>query len=145
MTGTDEGEALTRFSALLDAYGADARRWPSDRRDWALALLARSTEARRRHDHAARLDQWLDAAHPAAAPAWLLGHVLRAAPGAAIDWRKGPSWLARVWRPAMGLAVAALFGMALGGIASPFDNGAGTDEQMMALGSLLDTDVDAEL
>ncbi len=145
MTGTDEREALARFAALLDAYGAEARRWPPDRRESALALLARSTEARRLHGEAGRLDEWLDVAQPAAAPAWLLGQVVRAAPSGGIERRERNSWLSRIWRPAMGLAMAALFGMVLGSIAPPFDNGAGADEQTMAIDSLLDTDVDAEL
>ncbi len=121
MTGTsNEREALARFESLLDAYGAEPRRWPHDRRAAAEALLARSPEARALQAAAARLDTLLDASGVEPAPAHLLGRVLAAAPQAR---RARGGWLAAFWKPAAGLAAAALLGVALGGIASPFAGG----------------------
>lgn len=51
---------LGRFQEILDAYGADPRRWPAAERNDAEALLARSAEARRAQDEARRLDRMLD-------------------------------------------------------------------------------------
>ncbi len=144
MTGNHADDELERFGALLEAFGADARRWPADRRDWALAVLARSAEAQRLQAQAARLDVLLDAAAPPAAPAALIGRVLAAAPGAAVDLRERDSWIRRFWQPVMGLAMAALFGMALGSVTSPFDNGTGAEEQIV-LDSHFNADMDAEL
>jgi hypothetical protein len=71
---------LPRLRAILDAYGADASRWPADERDAALRLLARSSEARRHRDAAAVLDDALDAAPTEVASPALASRVLGAAP-----------------------------------------------------------------
>jgi hypothetical protein len=69
-----------RLRQLLEAYGADAERWPAGERDAALASLARSPEMRAEHAAAARLDRVLDLA-PAAQPSpALVAAVLAAAP-----------------------------------------------------------------
>ncbi len=49
-----------RLQELLDAYGADPTRWPAEERAAALALLARSAEARTFQENAAHLDRLLD-------------------------------------------------------------------------------------
>lgn len=56
--------SMERFKRLLDAYGADARRWPEA--DWtrAQSLLTSSPEARKEWSNAAALDSLLDH-HPA--------------------------------------------------------------------------------
>lgn len=56
--------SIERFKRLLEAYGADARRWPEA--DWtrAQSLLASSPEARKAWSAAASLDSLLDH-HPA--------------------------------------------------------------------------------
>lgn len=56
--------SMERFKRLLDAYGADARRWPEA--DWtrAQSLLSASPEARKEWSRAAALDSLLDH-HPA--------------------------------------------------------------------------------
>jgi hypothetical protein len=56
--------SMERFKRLLDAYGADARRWPEA--DWtrAQSLLSSSPEARTAWSRAASLDSLLDH-HPA--------------------------------------------------------------------------------
>jgi hypothetical protein len=63
----DDDRALTRLRDILDAYGGDPDRWPDADRAPALALLARSADARRLCDEALRLDAALDLL-PAAAP-----------------------------------------------------------------------------
>ena len=52
--------SMERFKRLLDAYGADARRWPEA--DWtrAQSLLSASPEARKEWSRAAALDSLLD-------------------------------------------------------------------------------------
>lgn len=122
MTANDtEREALTRFEALLDAYGAEPHRWPADRRAAAEALLQRSREAQALHAAAARLDALIDAAKVEPAPADLVGRVLNAAPSArarASAERKG--WFAGLFKPVAGLAFAAVLGLGLGVVVSPF-------------------------
>ena len=56
--------SMERFKRLLDAYGADARRWPEA--DWtrAQSLLSASPDARKEWSRAAALDSLLDH-HPA--------------------------------------------------------------------------------
>ncbi len=71
---------IDRLRDLLDAWGASADRWPADDRAAALALIARSPEARALRDEAARLDALLDA-DPIDAPSdALVARVLAAAP-----------------------------------------------------------------
>ena len=56
-----------RFAELLDAYGADPRRWPANERAAALALAQASTEARRLLEQATATDALL-AMPPSIAP-----------------------------------------------------------------------------
>lgn len=137
MTGTStEREALARFEALLDAYGAERRRWPAERRGAAEALLARSAEARALHAAAARLDALIDTAAVEPAPAHLVGRVIAAAPRP----KTRDGWFAGWLRPAAGLAFAAVLGLALGGFVSPFDAGSGeladADSVTLAIGDV---------
>jgi hypothetical protein len=119
-----EGGSLARFEALLDAYGAEPRRWPEDRRAWAEALLARSPAAVSARDEAARLDLLLDAADTEGASAALMGRVLAAAPAPRRPLRLR---LREILKPAIGLAFAAVLGLALGSVVSPFATGAPGD------------------
>ena len=48
---------LEGFQGLIDAYGADPRRWPESRREAGEAFLAVSAEARSLHAEALALDQ----------------------------------------------------------------------------------------
>lgn len=112
-------DALIRFETMLDAYGAEPRRWPADRRAEAEALLLRSPEARALRESAARLDSFLDKAAVEPAPAHLVGRVLAAAPRPRAA-RGLSHWMAGLWKPAIGLAFAAVLGVALGGVVSPF-------------------------
>lgn len=51
---------IERFQEILDAFGADPRRWPEAERDGALGLVAGSEAARSRQAEARRLDMLLD-------------------------------------------------------------------------------------
>jgi hypothetical protein len=66
-TGTNDTSELARLRDILDAWGGDPGRWPDAEREPALALLARSADARRLLDDALRLDAALDLL-PAADP-----------------------------------------------------------------------------
>jgi hypothetical protein len=77
---TADGCSLARFRELLDAYGADAERWPADERAGARGLLAREPEARAALAAAAALDRILDLAPAAEPSAALVGAVLAGAP-----------------------------------------------------------------
>lgn len=71
---------LQRLQQLLDAYGANTERWPSEERAAASALLAHSAEARAQQDEASRLDALLDltpSVHPSIE---LVARILAAAP-----------------------------------------------------------------
>jgi hypothetical protein len=131
--------ALTRFETLLDAYGTEPRRWPADRRAESETLLQRSSEARAMRDAAARLDALLDTASIQPAPADLVGRVLAAAPKARAS-RGLSNWIAGFWKPVMGLACAAMFGVALGGVVSPFQtntaDAAEADSVSLDIGSI---------
>lgn len=51
---------MDRLTALIDAYGADPKRWPADERAAGLLLLATSAEARAYAHEAEALDALLD-------------------------------------------------------------------------------------
>src|SRR5260221_14201847 len=83
-----------RFSQLLEAYGADFRRWPETERASAHALVAQgSPELRRQLAEATQLDGLLDS-HTVAAPEMQL--VERIAAGMAQPGSTAPG--ARRWR-----------------------------------------------
>lgn len=109
-----------RLRHLLDAYGADPSRWPPGERDAMLALLARSPELSSWQRQAAELDGLLDKATlPTADRAFLAGIVDAAGTPvwrqwAALVWPFGP-----IWRPALGLTMAAILGAVLGYVTTP--------------------------
>lgn len=72
-----------RFEAIVDAYGADAQRWPQAERAAALLFMQQNPETARRVMAEARtLDGWLSAAEevePSAALQWgVLAHMMPA-------------------------------------------------------------------
>lgn len=72
-----------RFTELLDAYGADFRRWPAETRAEAAACAAQDAEAAALIAEARRLDAALDAARDEAQPsADLAVRILAQAPRA---------------------------------------------------------------
>jgi hypothetical protein len=102
---------LDRFRALLEAYGAEPRRWPPGERVRAEEVLARSAEARALLAEAAAFDALLDeAARPVtpASDAEALIARITATPQMQLG---GHSRSQRsVWVKAAGLAAAALIG-----------------------------------
>jgi len=114
MTGKTDMD-LARFTALTDAYGADPGRWPAGERADAEAFLARSADARRHREHAARLDGVL--ARVTAPPA---SAALQARLAAALPARTAPQRGLLLWilsRPALRPAVLsamAVLGLYLG-------------------------------
>jgi len=125
---------IARLGRLLDAYGAEASRWPGDERIAVQALLARSAEARALVAEARRLDHALAAVRPprpgAAVAARLRGLVGGGAPSAP----PAPAFAARPFgRPLAALALASslLLGVSIGLLR-------GTDESLPpALGGAL--------
>lgn len=106
---------LERFERLVDAFGADPRRWPEAERAAAEAFLAGHAEARARVEAAAELDGLLAFA-PDIEPSDLLRYrVLRAAPAKApgrasisqFGWLSGAGWTAAA-------AAGVLVGVSLG-------------------------------
>ena len=109
-----------RLRHLLDAYGANPSRWPAAERDAMRALLAHSPGLARWQRQAAELDALLDRATlPAADRAFMAGI---ADAGATPLWRH---WAASIWpfgpiwKPALGLTMAALLGAVLGYVTTP--------------------------
>ncbi len=93
-----------RFAEVLDAYGADPRRWPASERDAALALLASSPAARAQLQVAASLDAALDA-HAVSPPSSALrAALIAAAPQPRRGWRQS---LAELWFDLGGWQLAA--------------------------------------
>ena len=107
-----------RFAAIVEAYGADQRRWPAHERPAAQAFAA-ADEGRRLLQRATVLDDLLNA-HDVEAPGQeLRRRVLDARPAARRPMFDLAPW-ARAW--GAGLAAAGLagvvFGAALSGAAS---------------------------
>lgn len=76
----DETMPMSRLAAILDAYGAEPRRWPAGERNAAEALIGASSEARALHAAAARFDGALSASVAPAPSAALRAAILQAAP-----------------------------------------------------------------
>jgi len=96
----------TRFEALLEAYGADPRRWPEAERAAAVAFASAHPEMGAVAAEAARLDAVLDAGRTEARGSDLLqARILAALPKAAPAGNRG--WV-------LALAACAVFGVALG-------------------------------
>jgi hypothetical protein len=115
---------LARFTALLDAYGAEPARWPERERAAALTLLARSPEAYAQRDEAAVLDTLLDRAPAPAPPAALAARILAAAPHVAAPRvaaapRAGAPRRARTPRVAAAAALAAAASLMLWVVREP--------------------------
>lgn len=111
-----------RFRELIDAYGADPKRWPESERLGALALLQRTPALAAELDAARRLDALIDAWPVAAAPAdpahlvaratrasqEPVGNVVPLAPR-----RRAPATI-RTWVRGAALAAAGICGLIVG-------------------------------
>lgn len=127
--GSGNAMSMARLRAILDAYGAEPRRWPAAERAGAEALIAASAEARALRDEAAALDDVLASAVAPAPSSALRAAVLQAAPRPQAAsgftenlrglWQSLLSTLGGElggWRPAGAtLGVALLLGIATGG------------------------------
>jgi len=109
---------LARFTALLDAYGAEPARWPERERAAALTLLARSPEAHAQRDEAAVLDALLDRAPAPPPPPALAARILAAAPHVAAP-RAGAPRRVRTPRVAAAAALAAAASLMLWVVREP--------------------------
>ena len=115
---------LARFSAIIEAYGADPDRWPADERAEALAMAKSSIPAARAQAEARALDSALmqqafpDIAHDAERFT-----LLHAAIMSGVRRRTG-TWFGRwfgidlapsqLWPSVAGLALASVLGFAVG-------------------------------
>ena len=115
---------LGRFSAILEAYGADPQRWPSDEREDALALTKSSVPAARALAEARALDAvLLQQAFPDIARQAERFAVLHSAIISGARRRTG-TWFGRwfgidlapsqLWPSLAGLALASVLGFAVG-------------------------------
>lgn len=129
---------LARFADLTDAYGADPDRWPAGERGAAEAFLARSVEARRLRDTAARLDGALAVVQAPMASAALRARLMAAAapqpPRGVLMWIMAQP----VLRPIMLTAVGVLglyLGMASGTLTAAADEEDAVEFEIVAGGS----------
>lgn len=107
MTKKEETMDRERFAYLLDAYGADFRRWPAEVRAQAAAFAAQDAEAAALIGEARKLDAVLDGARDEAGPsADLAARILAAAPRA-----QRPAFDRRAM---LALAACAVFGVLIG-------------------------------
>ncbi|MEQ1489446.1 MAG: hypothetical protein ABL932_02750 [Terricaulis sp.] len=107
MTKKEENMDRERFADLLDAYGADFRRWPADARAAATAFAAQNSDAAALIAEARAVDAVLDSARDSAAPsADLAARILASAP------RARSSGFDR--RAMLALAACAVFGVLIG-------------------------------
>lgn len=113
---SDQGPAgpmtVTRFAAILDAYGSAARRWPEAERAAAEALLAASPEARGLLAEATRLDRVLSAATAPEPSAALRAAILQAVPKQAAAGRPSFAEIGRgLWQSLAGVLTGELGGL----------------------------------
>lgn len=110
---------LQRFKELLDAHGAKLELWPDSLRQSAHRLLKASGEATEALRQAERLHELLEQA-PSIEPSQKLMSAVTALP-ARYPHRGFREWwpFQSVFRPALGLAMAAVLGLVTGGIILP--------------------------
>lgn len=103
----------TRVLDLIAAYGGDPARWPAAEQEAAVARLSGDAELARAADDARLLDLALDTLpHPHPNPALRVRLKEIPEPGAGLFDLIG-AWVG-LWRPAAGLAAAAVLGIAIG-------------------------------
>ena len=98
-----------RFLEIVEAYGAEPRRWPAHERAAALAYREADSEAAAVFTQAAALDAVLDESRPIAPSAALRGRVAAGAPRP----RRAPPRLGW-WAPGAGLVAAGVAGLMFG-------------------------------
>lgn len=106
---------IERLAEILDAYGADPKRWPEAERPAAEALLASSQDAARLHADALALDTLLDLSRAPEPSPELMASILAGAEKRGLGawladfWPFGPAW-----QPASAFALAVILGIAAG-------------------------------
>ena len=98
-----------RFFSIVDAYGAEPRRWPDADREGALAFAEVEAEAGAHLRRAAEIDRVLDENRPLAPSPAMRRRILNAAPTAARDAGR-INW----WAPSAGLVAAGVAGLMFG-------------------------------
>ena len=107
MTKKEESMDRERFAELLDAYGADFRRWPAAVRAEAAAFTAQNADAAALIAEAGSLDALLDSVRGETRPSTdLAARILAAAPRA-----QRPAFDRRAM---LALAACAVFGVLIG-------------------------------
>jgi hypothetical protein len=136
--GRDMTIEADRVRRLIEAYGADPERWPEGERGGAEAAAAASPDLRLALQREAALDDLLGAL-PAVHAGAALRRAVLAVPERTPAWR---DWLAALWpfdglwRPAAGLATAAVLGLAIGLATVPAVPDAAADETVEISGQL---------
>ena len=122
-----------RFRGLVDAYGADPRRWPEDERAAMEAFRGAEPPAEAWLHEARELDGWLD--RDTVTTRDLSQQILRALPQPfaerLVAWllpREPGLW----WRPAVAAALPVVFGVAIG-MATPTTTATDWTEEEQAL------------
>jgi hypothetical protein len=110
---------LDRFRELLDAYGAEPRRWPANERAMAEALFAQNPRARDLRAKAATIDALLDRTAPLAPPIIdaeiLIGQITAMPQSQVVAFRPAQRPAAgNFWLKVGSLAAAAVIGFLLG-------------------------------
>lgn len=112
---------IKRFTQIIEAYGADANRWPESERQTALALLATSTEAQHVLQQASMLDNFLDTVAITSSSPQLQQRIFNAISQQAddiwqelIDWLFGTTWQQHLLRPALTFLLPLILGIFLG-------------------------------
>ncbi len=105
-----------RLEQVLNAYGADSKRWPEEERDALLTLLDQSESARAQHRQSLELDLFLtEAMSETTAPSGLMGRILQDAENH--TGQTGQSlrdFFQTMLKPALGMALATCLGITIG-------------------------------
>lgn len=141
MTSDGEGVMdLARLQQILEAYGADPRRWPAAERAAAEALVAGSADAAAMREDAVALDMLMDlSAAPSPSPELMARILAGREPAGLLPalWPFGP-----IWQPVSAMAAAMVLGVAIGAAAPDivipdYGDSAIADVESLALGPAL--------
>ena len=134
---------LARLREILDAFGAEPRRWPTAERAAVEALIANSPEAASLHEDAAALDMLMDLSAPPDPSPELMARIL--ADRESAGWRAALWPFGPVWQPVSAMAFAAVLGIAIGAAAPDivipdFGDSAIAEVESLAFGPALNLD-----
>ncbi|HOT09860.1 MAG TPA: hypothetical protein PK710_08825 [Polyangiaceae bacterium] len=140
---------LDRFAELVEAYGANPKRWPEDERDAALMWLESSEDARRLVEEANHLDRWLESAGSITPSPALKGRIMAQMPRVSeVPLSPWMRWVERIWpfgptwQPVAALVAAAMLGVTFGVVMPESDEsssgGMVVAEVLLDMGDLAD-------